>query len=209
MSSLFETLQFRRDQVQKLPISLTEQSCSGKTYIITGANSGLGYEAAKHLAALQCRRVIMAVRNLGAGETAMREIEAATKTSGILQVWHIDLSKYDSVVKFVDRVEKELDRVDGVVLNAAVGMGRWVECEEGMDMNMTVNLVSQVVLTVGLMPFLKKVGQKNGITPRISIIGSGAAFSAMGEGCWKKLDKEYILEDVKNEDKWKGDITEL
>lgn len=202
-------LQTRREQLQQLPLSLTKDDCAGKTYIVTGANSGLGYEATKHLAALKSTRVIMAVRNLNAGETALREIESDTKTSGILQVWHLDLSKYSSVLGFMNKIEKELDRVDGVVLNAAVGMGQWIVCEEEMDMNMTVNLVSQVLLTVGLMPFLKRVGQKTGFTPRITIIGSGAAFSGMGEMCWKKLDKKHIMEDVKNKGKWQGKVTEL
>ena len=204
-----QILQFRREQLQPLPLCLTTTETADKTYIVTGANGGLGYEAVKHLAALKARRVIMAVRNLEAGETALRQIEAETKTSGALLVWHLDLARYDSVVSFVKKVESQLDRVDGVILNAAVGMGRWIVCEEGREMNMTVNLVSQVLLTVGLMPYLKQVGKKTGCTPRITIIGSGAAFSGMGELCWKKLDKRNIMEDVKYKDKWKGQITEL
>lgn len=202
-------LQFRREQLQPLPLSLTPAETSDKTYIVTGANSGLGYEAVKNLAALKARRVIMAVRNLEAGETALRQIEAETKTSGALQVWQLDLAMYKSVVSFMKKVESQLDRVDGVILNAAVGMGRWIVCEEGREMNMTVNLVSQILLTVGLMPYLKKVGEKTGFTPRITIIGSGAAFSGMGEQCWKKLDKGNIMDDVKDKEKWKGQVTEL
>lgn len=206
MNGLFKA---RREQTQQLPVSLTQNDCVGKTYIVTGANGGLGYEATKHLAALKPARVIMAVRNLTAGETALREIESVTNTSGVLQVWHLELSKYSSVASFIDKVETQLDRVDGVILNAAVAMGRWVVCEEGRDMNMTVNLVSQMILTVGLMPFLKKSGKTTGYTPRITIIGSGAAFTAMGEKCWKKLDKDNIMEDVKNQEKWNGEVTEL
>ncbi len=51
-----------------LPLLVTTETCSGGTYIVTGANTGLGLEASKHLVAVGAAKVIMAVRNIAAGE---------------------------------------------------------------------------------------------------------------------------------------------
>ena len=65
-------------QPLKLPLSDTDDNCGGRTYIITGANAGLGYEAAKHLVALRSHKVILACRNIIAGEEAKSTIERET-----------------------------------------------------------------------------------------------------------------------------------
>lgn len=50
------------------PLLATTEICSGGAYIVTGANTGLGFEAAKHLVGLEAAKVIVAVRNISAGE---------------------------------------------------------------------------------------------------------------------------------------------
>lgn len=194
-----------RDQYTNLPISLTEDTARGCTYIVTGANSGLGYECTKRLVRLQAGRVIMAVRNTKAGTDAARAIEkelGSLSNTTKLEVWELDLSKYNSVKAFVRRVEKNLERVDALIENAAVAASAWDGGEDGFDMNMTVNLVSTLLLTVLLMPHFRASGQKFGIVPRIAIIGSGAGFMEPGKEQLDKLDKENILEDLADQEKW-------
>ncbi len=50
---------------------------------MTGPNTGLGHEAAKHLVGLGAAKVILGVRNVSAGETAKTEIRAVTETSNV------------------------------------------------------------------------------------------------------------------------------
>jgi retinol dehydrogenase-12 len=57
-----------------LDIPKPTASFSGKTVIITGANSGLGKEAAKHIVRLNASKVILACRNAATGEAAKFEI---------------------------------------------------------------------------------------------------------------------------------------
>lgn len=79
-------LRLTAEQYRKLPILANESTCSGKTYIVTGSNSGLGLETARHLVGFSAARVVLAVRNLTAGENAKKEIEKSTGRKGVVQV---------------------------------------------------------------------------------------------------------------------------
>jgi retinol dehydrogenase-12 len=94
-----------KDQYKHLPIVLTPQDYQGATYIVTGANTGLGLECAKHLVELSSKRVILGVRTLGKGEKAKAEIEAETGHRGVAEIWHLDLTPYDSVKEFAKKVQ--------------------------------------------------------------------------------------------------------
>lgn len=74
------------EQYCKLPILIDEETCIGKTYVITGGNSGLGLETARHLVAASAECVVLAVRNLKAGEAAKSEIEKTTGRKGVVRV---------------------------------------------------------------------------------------------------------------------------
>jgi len=113
--SFFDLL---KAQYKTLPQPLTPEDCHGRTFIVTGANAGLGLEATKHLVSLGSARVIMAVRNTSSGEAAKKDIEEATDRHGVLQVWSLDLASYDSVVEFAANAQTELDRIDGLIERA-------------------------------------------------------------------------------------------
>lgn len=74
------------EQLKKVPMLVSESTCSGKTYIVTGSNTGLGLETARHLVQFAASRVILAVRNMTAGETAQKDIEKSTGRQGIVEV---------------------------------------------------------------------------------------------------------------------------
>jgi NAD(P)-dependent dehydrogenase (short-subunit alcohol dehydrogenase family) len=97
----------------KLPTTV----CAGRTIIVTGANVGLGKEAARHFVSLNAAKVIIACRTPSKGEAARADIEKTTKRTGIVEVWSLDLESYDSIREFVRRAET-LDRVDVVLENA-------------------------------------------------------------------------------------------
>lgn len=116
--SLLGFFHFLYSQILTAP-TYPRTSCEGKTIIVTGANGGLGYEAAKHFVRLGAEKVILGVRSVEKGNKAAASIESEEKRTGVVEVWELDLASYDSVKRFAARVDG-LKRVDSVVENAGM-----------------------------------------------------------------------------------------
>ncbi|OBT94465.1 hypothetical protein VE01_07240 [Pseudogymnoascus verrucosus] len=182
-------------QPHNLPLHISREKCAGKTYIVTGANVGLGLEASKHLVAVGAAKVIMAVRNLSAGEAAKASIEAGTGTSGVAEVWALDLSSYDSVKVFAKRAVAELERIDALIENAGVAAFDRTMAE-GHLLNITVNVLSTLLLAVLLLPKMSDDAKKFGIVPHIVLVSSGVGFDAKAD--WDVIKSDPLVE-VENE----------
>lgn len=98
-------------------------SSVNQTVIVTGSNVGLGLEAARHFVRLGAAKVILAVRNIAAGEKAKTSIEESTATCGICDVWELDLINYKSVQAFAERVA-QLPRLAILIENAGIATTR-------------------------------------------------------------------------------------
>jgi len=199
-----ELLTILKYQYSSLPLSVTAESCAGKTFIVTGANIGLGYEATKHLVRLQSHRVILAVRSAERGAAALKAIEAETGVRGVAQVWQLDLASYQSTIAFADRVKHELERVDGIVQNATAANGEWI-LSEGWESTIMVNVLGTILLAVLLMPYLEQCGKRLNIQPRISLITSGLGFTRQAD--LLKINRSDILRDINDSNKWSIDGT--
>ena len=150
---------------------------SGQTVIVTGSNVGLGLEAARHVARLNCAKLILAVRNVSKGEQAKESILASTKrTSDCVEVWPLDLSSSESVKAFAKRAEG-LERVDVLVENAGLSAGGW-EVMEGMESSVQVNVINTFLLALLMLPKLRATGERFGTTPHLEIVSSEAHFMA-------------------------------
>lgn len=144
----------------------------GQTLIITGSNTGLGLTAAEHIARLNPAHLILAVRNASKGATARDRIISSTNISpSAISVWELDMSSYESVLAFSDRCAKELDRLDGITLNAGISTGDFQRFE-GYESTITVNVISTMLLALSLQPTLVKSAKKYNIIPRISFVAS-------------------------------------
>ncbi|KAL3469615.1 hypothetical protein BJX99DRAFT_241008 [Aspergillus californicus] len=178
-------------QPLNLPILATKESTTGRTYIVTGANTGLGFEAAKHLVALGAKKVILAVRSLPTGLAAKEKIDTATGTTDVAEVWQLDLSSYDSVKAFAKRaVGGELERLDAVIENAAVASGGG-ERAEGHILPLTVNVLSTFLLAVLLLPKMKADAEKFGILPRLAIVTSGIGWDV--RDMWMDIKQDPLV----------------
>ncbi|KAF2833346.1 NAD(P)-binding protein [Ophiobolus disseminans] len=173
------------EQYAKLPLLVDSTTCSGKTYIVTGANVGLGLETARHLVCGSASRVILAVRNTTAGKTAKSDIERSTGRKGVVEVWHLDLASSTSVEAFAAKAEKEIQRLDGVVENAGVWLDHWTEAE-GVETTMLVNVINTLFLGVLMMPQLMNSARKYTVKPRLVFLVSALGFQA---GARKELNK--------------------
>ncbi|KAF2760061.1 NAD(P)-binding protein [Pseudovirgaria hyperparasitica] len=182
-------------QPRNLPLNVNETTCKDRTYIVTGANVGLGLETTRHLVAAGASKVIMAVRSPTAGASALADIEASTSTSGVAEVWHLDLSSFASVREFAARVIEELGQIDAVIENAAVAIEG--TRAEGYPTTLTVNVLSTMLLAVLLLPKLRSDAVKYGYVPRVSIVTSGTAFDI--REAWERVRGDAIGENSKDE----------
>ncbi|MHA2092113.1 MAG: oxidoreductase, partial [Candidatus Kariarchaeaceae archaeon] len=126
---------------------------TGKIIVITGANSGLGFEASKELARKNAT-VIMAVRDLEKGETAANEIREEIP-SAKLDVTKLDLSSLSSVKEFADQFKGKYNELHVLINNAGIMQPPKMETEDGFELQIGVNHFGHYALTGQLFDLLK------------------------------------------------------
>ncbi|KAK9384497.1 hypothetical protein V1515DRAFT_647121 [Lipomyces mesembrius] len=98
-------------------------------------------EAARHYARLGASTLILAVRNFEKGNAAKKDIETTAAKGTEIQVWQIDMARYDSVKAFAARVEAELNRLDIFHANAGLACAKFTTTE-GNETSITINVIS-------------------------------------------------------------------
>jgi light-dependent protochlorophyllide reductase len=127
---------------------------SGKTYIVTGANSGVGLETTRQLIK-QGGHVVMACRRVEAGE---EEAKSFAGLKGSYEVIKCDLADLQSVRDFVDAFFKKHDRLDGLMCNAGmVNMdSKPIFTKDGFEISWAASFFGHFLLTELLLDVLKK-----------------------------------------------------
>lgn len=126
---------------------------TGRTVVVTGANSGTGREAAERLAAAGAH-VVLAVRNPEKGEKALAEIRAAHPAASA-EVRLVDLASLASVRAFADALERDLPHLDTLINNAGVmAPPTRFETEDGFELQLGTNYLGPFALTNRLLPLL-------------------------------------------------------
>jgi protochlorophyllide reductase len=125
---------------------------SGKTAVITGANSGIGYEAARMLA-IKDARVVLAVRNTAKGGKAAREIRSIGPQAD-LEVMALDLASLASIRSFAALFMAGHDRLDLLINNAGVMAIPRRKTIDGFEMQFGTNHLGHFALTGLLLPLL-------------------------------------------------------
>jgi len=157
------------DQVFTTP-AYPATDCTGRTIIVTGANTGLGKEAVRHLVRLNADRVILTSRTASKGEAAAKEIEETTGRKGVVEVWNLDLQNYDNVKAFAERVQT-LKRLDAIIENAGISTMTYTEVA-GNESTITVNVVSTFLLALLVLPKLQETAKLYNVVPTLTIISS-------------------------------------
>ena len=150
---------------------LPDVSFEGQTIIVTGVNVGLGLEAAVHFLRMGASRVIGTCRSKFKCEQAKVDITKKAGGKALIEVWELDYCSYASVKGFCERVDSALDRLDAVVLNAAIGSHSF-EVAEGDEIGVTVNVISTILLAALLIPTLQRSAEKYGSENTLAIVSS-------------------------------------
>jgi NAD(P)-dependent dehydrogenase (short-subunit alcohol dehydrogenase family) len=136
---------------------------SEKRVVVTGANSGLGFEATKAFAA-KGAHVVMACRSLERGREARSEVANAV-TGASLTVMELDLADIDSVNEFADQLETKFSTLDVLCNNAGVMAIPRRETAQGFEMQFGVNHLGHFALTGRLFEMLRDApGQSRVVT---------------------------------------------
>jgi NAD(P)-dependent dehydrogenase (short-subunit alcohol dehydrogenase family) len=142
---------------------------SGRRFVITGANSGTGKEAARRIAAAG-GHVVMAVRTEEKGHTAAAEIRKDVPEAS-LEVRRVDLADLASVHAFAEGIRADGEPLDALINNAGVmAVPQRMTTADGFELQFGSNFIGPFALTNLLLPLLLSSD-----APRVTTMASGAA----------------------------------
>lgn len=154
---------------------------SEKSYFITGANSGIGFETAKQLAQ-RGATVHMIARSEERGLAAQAELKSATGNDRIY-LYLVDMSLMKEVNQFAEKFLKAFDQLDGLINNAGAMFSERELTEEGIERTFATNLLGSFLLTKHMTPLLEKSDDG-----RIIFVSSGGMYT-------QKLDVNDLQND--------------
>ena len=132
---------------------------SGKVIVVTGGNSGIGFEAAKEFAR-KGGHVVLACRNMEKALSAMEDIVAEIPGASV-EIMALDLASLASVRQFATAFKAKHDRLDILVNNAGIMMVPYGETEDGFESQFGVNHLAHFALTgLLLKPLLATPGAR-------------------------------------------------
>ena len=138
----------------------------GKTCLVTGANSGLGYALAVDLAS-RGGEVLMAQRRL-VEESALKARKDSK--SVLIHGYLLDLSKIESIYTFVEELKINEKKLDIIILNAGVALPKARKTPSGQEEMFMVNYLSNFILLQLLLK--ENLIQSEGSVPRIIFVSS-------------------------------------
>ncbi len=177
------------------PPALLAKDLTGQTFVVTGANSGIGFITAGQLAS-QGACVVMGCRRVDEGKARAAEI-TSEHPKATLEVHALDLSKLESVRAFAEAVRSAHASLTGLINNAGIMNAPEGKTADGFEMQIGVNHLGHVLLTDLLLPALKE-----GAPSRIVNVSSCFHDKAMGrEG---EIDLDDLFFESRDYDGWKA-----
>jgi NAD(P)-dependent dehydrogenase (short-subunit alcohol dehydrogenase family) len=140
---------------------------TGRVAVITGANTGLGYETARALAE-HGAHVVLAVRNLDKGKDAVARITAASPRADV-GLQELDLTSLDSIRAAARQLRSDHDRIDLLINNAGVMYTPKSTTKDGFELQFGTNHLGHFALTGLLLDRLLPVAGSRIVT--VSSIG--------------------------------------
>lgn len=129
---------------------------NNKLCVITGANSGIGFETAKELAK-QGAYIVMVCRNEDKAEAAKQEILQESLSSGI-DIILCDFSIQDEIRKAADQIKASYEKIDVLINNHGFVAGSYNETVDGLEETFAVNHIGYFLFTNLLLDHIKAAG---------------------------------------------------
>lgn len=128
---------------------------SGKVYVVTGGSAGIGFGIVAHILQHNPAKIYLLSLKEEHAQQALDSLKQYGDPSKVefLQTQLEDLHQVDQVAK---KLKGQLAQLDGLILNAGLGVGVYNETKDGIDSHFQVNVLSQVHLAFSLLPILQK-----------------------------------------------------
>ncbi len=152
---------------------------SGRTVLVTGANTGIGYEAARALAQ-KGARVLMGCRNPDRAAAALERIRAAAPDANV-EIVELDLADLSSVLAAADSITASEARLDLLINNAGVMALPLQHTADGFEMQFGTNHLGHFALTGMLLTKLDA-------TPGARVVSVSSQGHRMGRIAFDDLD---------------------
>ena len=149
-----------------------------RTVIITGGNSGLGYETARKIAGSKDYRIILACRNPAKAKEAVSNIKKETDNNNISSM-QLDTASLESVRRFADDyIKSDYGKIYALLLNAGINGMNTGMTEDGMEIVFQTNHLGHFLLANLLLPYMEEEG-------RIFSTSSDMHDSPIGKMVWE------------------------
>ena len=135
-------------------VCYSKNKLTGKTAIITGANTGIGLETAIDFAKRGCR-VILACRSVEKGQAAVEEVKKRANSEDVVFV-QLDLASLQSVREFAAKMLEEEAHIDLLINNAGVCIPPYTLTKDGFELQFGVNHLAHFLLTNLLLDRIKE-----------------------------------------------------
>jgi NAD(P)-dependent dehydrogenase (short-subunit alcohol dehydrogenase family) len=129
---------------------------TGRVAVVTGANSGIGFETARALAE-KGARVVLGCRDPGRGREAEQRLRGAVPKADARFV-PLDLGTLASVERFAAELAGEEEKIDLLVNNAGVMMPPYGRTADGFELQLGTNHLGHFALTARLLPLVRNAG---------------------------------------------------
>jgi NAD(P)-dependent dehydrogenase (short-subunit alcohol dehydrogenase family) len=145
-----------------------------RTFVVTGSNTGIGYQTAKALAETG-GRVVLAVRDLDKGEAAAAKIKEETGSER-LAVQRLDLADLASIKEASDTLSKA-DRIDVLINNAGLASTAKGETKDGFELVVGTNHLGTFAFTEALMPKILETARAHGEARVVNLSSTAHQFA--------------------------------
>jgi len=182
----FDRIGFRRHAAYFSPTDL-QVDLAGRVCLVTGANSGIGFETALALAA-RGGRVWMLCRDRDRGRAAVREVRARTGSRRV-HLGVVDVADAASIRRFVRGLKTPV--VDVIVHNAGVLPDERSESADGHELTFATHVLGPWQLTRRLLPRLRKSRDA-----RVVFVASGGMYTqalSLRDWAWRKRPYDGVV----------------
>ena len=165
---------FTRKWINIKNSDLQGKSLEGKTVVITGGNTGLGRSVAFDLAKRKADRIVLACRNIEAGNATALDIIKCTGNPNVTCIF-LDLASLHSVRQFVEAFSIDNSKLDCLICNAGVWvpMEKGLRTSDGFEIHFGVNHLGHFLLVQLLTAFLRRACKSRVVVVSSVLMNSG------------------------------------